>query len=122
MRAGIFIIETKNWSKDSVESYDLRSPVDQIRRSSYAVFTVMSNTSGKNYFRLKRHPWGDQKVPIRSIIAMAGHKPKEQFEYVQVKEISQLNSYISYFEPIFDEKETNEISQHLERMNFDGRV
>jgi hypothetical protein len=120
-RAGIFIIETKNWSKESVESIDLRSPVEQIRRSSYALFTVMSSTSGKNYFRLKRHPWGDKKVPIRSIIAMAGHKPKEQFKYVQIKEVNELNSYISYFEPIFDEKETNEISQHLERMNFDGR-
>jgi hypothetical protein len=79
-------------------------------------------SGGKNYFRLKRHPWGDKKVPIRSIIAMAGHKPKEQFKYVQIKEVNELNSYISYFEPIFDEKETNEISQHLERMNFDGRV
>jgi hypothetical protein len=84
-RAGIFIIETKNWSKESVESLDLRSPVDQIRRSSYALFTLMSSTSGKNSFRLKRHPWGDKKVPIRSIIAMAGQLPKEQFKYVQIK-------------------------------------
>ena len=120
-RAGIFIIETKNWSKDSVERDDLRSPVDQIRRSSYALYIIMSKLSDRNSFRLKRHPWGAKDVPIRSIIAMVDHKPKESFKYVQIKEINELNSYISYFEPIFDEKETNEISQHLERMNFDGR-
>jgi hypothetical protein len=49
---------------------------------------------------------------------MASHVPKEQFRHVQIKHVSQLAGYISYFEPIFDMDETNEISAHLERMNF----
>ena len=33
-KSGIYILETKNWSKKSVESLDLRSPVEQITRTS----------------------------------------------------------------------------------------
>lgn len=120
-RAGVFIIETKNWSKKSLESLDLRSPVDQVRRSGYALFVLLNGDRKKRSFWLKKHPWGKKKIPIRNVIAMAGHKPKEQFKYATIKQVDELVDYINYFEPIFDEKETNEISQHLERMNFDGR-
>src|SRR5690606_14483310 len=41
--SGIFIIETKNWSEKSLESLSLRSPVEQIRRTSYALFYLLNN-------------------------------------------------------------------------------
>ena len=32
--SGVFLIETKNWSEKSLENLSLRSPVEQIKRSS----------------------------------------------------------------------------------------
>jgi hypothetical protein len=44
---------------------------------------------------------------------MIHEKPKEKFNYVQVKTIKELNRYINYFEPIFDDFEVNKISEYL---------
>ncbi|MBP6870442.1 MAG: NERD domain-containing protein [Bacteroidales bacterium] len=54
-RAGIFILETKNWSKESIDSLDLRSPVDQIMRTGYAMYVVV-NTN----IHLNKHHWGEK--------------------------------------------------------------
>lgn len=39
-RSGVFVLETKNWNKNSIKNFDLRSPVKQILRSGYA-FAVL---------------------------------------------------------------------------------
>ncbi|MDB5203562.1 MAG: hypothetical protein JWQ27_2971 [Ferruginibacter sp.] len=36
--SGLFLIETKNWSEKSLASLDLRSPVQQVKRTSFALF------------------------------------------------------------------------------------
>jgi hypothetical protein len=38
--SGVFLIETKNWSKQSLNNLSLRSPVQQIKRSSFALFML----------------------------------------------------------------------------------
>lgn len=111
--AGIFIIETKNWSKKSIERLDLRSPVKQIRRTSYALFVILNSDSKRRGISFNRHHWGDKQLPIRNIIAMINEKPKEKFKYVQVKNLKELNRYITYFDPIFDDNEVNSISEYL---------
>jgi hypothetical protein len=35
--SGIFIIETKNWSKASIASLDLWSPLQQVQRANFAL-------------------------------------------------------------------------------------
>ena len=50
--AGVFLIETKNWSKESVQNENLRSPVDQIKRSSYSLYEILKRSSKS---ALKRH-------------------------------------------------------------------
>jgi hypothetical protein len=40
--AGIFLIETKNWSKESLKNINLRSPVAQIKRTNYALYKLLS--------------------------------------------------------------------------------
>jgi len=121
-RAGVFIIETKNWSKDSVENQDLRSPVDQVQRSGYALFILLNGKSRKGNFWLKRHHWGKRKVPVRNVIAMTGHKPKQTFNHVAIKAHTELANYITYFEPVFSQEEVQEISAYLERLHFDGQA
>lgn len=111
--SGIFLIETKNWSQRSLERFDLRSPVDQIRRTSYALFVLLNGEHKNLALNIQRHHWGERKIPIRNIVVMINHKPREQFKYVQVKTLSELNRYISYFDPIFNDAEVTSISEYL---------
>jgi hypothetical protein len=111
-KSGIYILETKNWSKKSVESLDLRSPVDQINRTNYALFTLINNAD----IRLNEHHWGDKQIPIKSIIVMINEKPKEDFKFVKVKSLKELNTYLTYFEPLFSEKEVDRIAEFLINM------
>jgi len=114
--SGIFIIETKNWSKKSIESLDFRSPVKQIRRTSYALFVILNSDTKQRGINFRRHHWGDKQLPLRNIVVMINEKPKEKFKYVQVKTLNELNRYITYFEQIFDDSEVESISKHLKRI------
>jgi len=115
--SGVFIIETKNWSKKSIESFDLRSPVKQIKRTSHALFTILNSKSNQRVINFNTHHWGEKQLPIRSVVVMIKERPKEKFKYVQVKTLNELNGYISYFDPIFDESEVTSIAEHLKMMN-----
>ncbi|SNZ01732.1 hypothetical protein [Flagellimonas pacifica] len=44
---------------------------------------------------------------------MVNHRPKEQFNYVAIKTLRELNGYIDYFEPLFDASEVNSIAEYL---------
>ena len=112
-QAGIFILETKNWSNKSIESLDLRSPVNQIKRTSYALFMLINSDSEYNGFKLNSHHWGDKQIPIRNIIVMTNGKPKEKFKHVKVLSLSELTGYIKYFDQIFSEDEVKRIFEYL---------
>ena len=107
-KAGIFIIETKNWSSSSVNSISLRSPVEQIERSNFALYIYVSEN-----ITLHDHHWGEQQVPIRNLIVMINNKPKESFKYVKVKLLKEMNNYIKYFEPVLTDKQFNRIVSEL---------
>ena len=96
-----------------MESSDLRSPVEQIKRTNYALFVMLNGNFKKNNIGLNRHHWGDLKVPIRNLVVMINGKPKEEFNYVQVKTIKEMNGYITYFDPIFDDSVVNDIYEYL---------
>lgn len=111
--SGIFILETKNWSKRSINNSGYRSPVEQIRRSSYALFLVLNSKRKNQDIGYNKHHWGDKKLPIRNVVVMINEKPKEYFKFVQIKKLDELNRYLSYFEPIFDDNEVVNIVEHL---------
>lgn len=111
--SGIFILETKNWSKRSINSLDLRSPVDQIIRTSYALRVLIYKALDNKQIRLKKHHWGEKQIPIRSLIVMINEKPKEDFRYVKIKLLKELNSYLEFLDPIFSNKEVESIANFL---------
>lgn len=113
-KAGIFLIETKNWSKNSVENLDFRSPIDQIKRTSYALFVLLNRNTSDSTLSLSKHHWGAKKIPIRNVIVMINNKPKEEFKFVAVKALDELNDYITYFDPVFDEEDVQEIAVYLD--------
>jgi hypothetical protein len=107
-RAGIFIIETKNWSKSSVDTINLRSPIKQIERSNFALYIYISEN-----IKLNEHHWGEQTIPIRNLIVMINNKPTAKFKYVTVKLLSELNDYIKYFESILTQSQLNKVIRQL---------
>jgi hypothetical protein len=112
-RSGVFLLETKNWSRRSLENLDLRSPVKQILRTSYALFVLLNSDSKFNDINLEHHHWGSKKIPIRNIIVMTNEKPKEEFKHVKVLSLGELNGYIQYFEQLFSAKEVESIFEYL---------
>ncbi|MDQ7773494.1 MAG: NERD domain-containing protein [Elusimicrobiales bacterium] len=81
--AGIFVIETKVWSREFVASGQYHDPFDQVGRAGYLCYDTVK-------------PFG--KVQVRGIIAAAGHLPEKPDEArVAVRRIEELNGYITYF-------------------------
>ena len=114
-QSGIFLLETKNWSKTSVENLDLRSPVKQILRTSFALFVLLNSDSKLNDIKLERHHWGAKKIPIRNIIVMTNEKPKEEFKHIKVLALRNLIGYIQYFDQTFSDDEVKSIFEDLKR-------
>ncbi len=107
--AGIFLIETKNWSEKSLDNLNLRSPVQQINRTSFALFKILNN---ENLY-LDKHHWGIKKIPLRNLIVFINSKPKEEFQYVKILTLNELLGYVKYFKPIFSNIETQKIAKYL---------
>jgi len=109
-QSGIFVLETKNWSTKSIDNLDLRSPVEQIKRASFALFVFLNGNKSRG---LVRNHWGRKKIPIRNIIVMTNKVPKNDFQHVKVLHLDMLNGYIQCFDEIFEEDETEYIFNNL---------
>lgn len=115
--SGIFLIETKNWSENSLENLSLRSPVQQIRRTSYVLFKLLNNEMSNYHLDLDKHHWGDKKIAIKSLIVLMNKKPQEEFQYVKVLTLNELIGYINYFKATFSFNETRRIADYLLNIN-----
>lgn len=115
--SGVFLIETKNWSEKSLANLDLRSPVQQIRRTNFALFKTLTEDISNGRLILHQHHWGDRKVPIRNLIVLTNSKPSEEFQFVKVLTLNELLSYVKYFKPVFTNEETQAIAGYLLNLN-----
>ncbi|MBZ4034782.1 hypothetical protein K6T82_08390 [Flavobacterium sp. 17A] len=119
---GIFIIETKNWSNHSLDNLDLRSPVQQILRTNYALFKLLDITSRKHNWNFVRQHWGNRKIPIKNIIVFINNPPREQFQFIKILGLNELISYIKYFNSSFTKNETESIADHLQNLSQHNKV
>lgn len=119
---GIFLIETKNWSEQSLENLSLRSPVQQIKRTSFVLFKLLHKGIGNYHLHLDKHHWGDKKISIRNLIVLTNRKPKEEFQYVKILTVNELLGYVNYFNPIFSTNETQRIADFLLRINEQNTI
>lgn len=115
--SGIFLIETKNWSEKSLKNLSLRSPVQQIRRTSFVLFNLLNNEISNYRIRLDRHHWGDKKISIKNLIVMTNTKPQEEFQHVKILTLNELLGYINYFKPVFSINETQKIADYILSIN-----
>jgi len=105
---GVFILETKNWSRRSIESLNLRSPIEQIQRSSYALYVFINNNISIN-----SHHWGSKHISLKNILVMTGASTNQKFQYVKVKHLEELNVYLKYFDAIYSDNETKWLASAL---------
>lgn len=110
---GIFIIETKNWSEESIHNPNLFSPVKQINRTNFALFKILTDEMNKLSFNSLKHHWGNRKIPIRNIIVFINHKPREVFQFAKILALTELLPYIKYFVTSFTNDETQNITDFL---------
>lgn len=111
--SGVFLIETKNWSERSLSNLSLRSPVQQIKRTNFALFKMLRGGIASSNLDLKQHHWGERKIPIRNLIVLINLKPIEEFQYVKILTLNELIGYVKYFKPAFSSIETEEIANYL---------
>jgi len=83
--AGVFVIETKCWTRAFADSGMYHNPFDQVRRSSYLCHAVLKENFGN--------------IRVRSIIACAGHLPAAGPDqgHVKVLRALEINGYITWF-------------------------
>ncbi|HWD87350.1 MAG TPA: nuclease-related domain-containing protein [Mucilaginibacter sp.] len=111
--SGVFLIETKNWSQQSLENRSMHSPVNQIKRTNFAVYKILKGDAFEPPLSLNEHHWGNRKIPIRNLIVLITHRPTEEFEHVKILTLNQLLGYVRYFKPCFSIKETQRIADYL---------
>lgn len=119
--AGIFIIETKNWSTQSINNKDLKSPVTQINNLKYALSILLSKSIQLKW-SVNNHHWGNQKTPIRNIIVLTNQKTEEKYNYVKICTLNELNGYIEWFnnenqKAIYTSSKVEKIANYLLKIN-----
>ena len=122
---GIFIIETKNWSLQSINNKELKSPVTQMKNAKYALSVILKKATLLNW-TVNNHHWGNQKIPIRNILVVLNQKPKEEFDYVKICSLQELKGYIEWFnreEKIkYTPTQVEKIANYLLRINHLKKV
>jgi len=111
--SGIFIIETKNWSQESLINPTLYSPVKQIKRTNFALYRLLNGGFFNLNLSLYKWPWGKTKVPTRNLVVFINHKPVREYDYVKMLTLNELLGYITYFKPCFSATETQMIADYL---------
>ena len=63
---GIFLIETKHWSKTSQENRNFFSPIRQLKRSNFALFVKLNQAIEKGSIGAFGHHWGLKQISPRT--------------------------------------------------------
>lgn len=115
--AGIFLIETKNWSKASLKNLNLRSPIEQIQRTNYALNTLLRNQVG-HAIQLHSHHWGEKRIPIKNTIVLINERPQQEFRGAYILRLNELLKFINRFEPCLSSSEVNSIVSYLRKVSL----
>ena len=100
----------------------LRSPIEQIRRSSYALFRLLNSDRASARLGMDNHHWGNRKMNIRNLIVLMQDKPKEEFQHVKVLTLAELIPYIRFFQPSLMPMETRRVSEYLLDLDKRGTI
>ena len=116
---GIYLIETKNWSKSSTENIDLLSPVKQLQRHNFAMFVLLNQGVKEGRMEHFSNHWGDKKISPKNIVCMVSHRPQQEFQYVKILSLGEMVRHTSYGKQVYNECEVESLSDYLFKMQID---
>ena len=111
--SGVFVIETKHWSDDTIRNHKGFSPVEQVKRGGWVLFTLLNSSYGKGLLGKIQHRWGHVKIPVRNLLVMTNKMPRQDFQYVKVLDLKQLVPYIEYWKSVHGPVEVQQIANSL---------
>lgn len=91
---GVFLIETKNWSSGTANQQVQFSPIEQIKRTNFALFCLL-NPRRKFSWLLSLVRKTPPKISIKSILLMTNHSTSLRDTYVRVLGLQEITSYIN---------------------------
>lgn len=107
--SGVFLIETKNWSKGTFQKTSNFTAFDQIKRTNFALYCYLNpRTSG--FFSLFVTT---KKIPVRSVLLMTGQTTEQRDPFVKVVSLFELVSCITNLPPVMTELEVKNVLNKL---------
>lgn len=98
--AGVYVIETKNWSQEFVANEEYFSPFKQVKRASYLCYRILKEAGCSSH--------------VRSVVACAGAVPlKPPDSHIAVVPITRLFSYVQYGERVISTAQIDQIRRVL---------
>ena len=110
---GLYLVETKNWSRDSVENPELFSPIKQLKRSNFAIFVLLNQAVEKGDIDNFSNHWGNKKISPKNILCLMNHKPNQEFQYVKMLSDNQIASYVGNQRQAFSQNEVESLAENL---------
>lgn len=111
---GLYLVETKNWSRDSVENPELFSPIRQLKRSNYAIYRVLNAAVERGEIdNFSNHHWGNRRISPKNILCLMNHRPNQEFQYVKTLSENQIASYVRNQRQTFSQIEVNSLAEYL---------
>ena len=110
---GVYIIETKYWNQKSINNNLLFSPVQQLKRSSYALFILLNDIIRTKRIAVFSNNWGQFKISISNILLMMNASTDQQFQYIKILTEKNLINYITKGRIIFSEDQIKYIVKIL---------
>lgn len=110
---GVFLIETKHWSEYTAKLQSNFSPIDQVKRTNYALFCILNPRPPRGFFASLFAKTNTKKIPIRSVLLMTNSTTQIRDPFVKVLSLSELNSYIRSFTSNFSEEDIHDVLSEL---------
>lgn len=110
---GVYLIETKNWSKASLDNLDLFSPVKQLKRTGFAIFVYLNGLIQDRSIRSFHSNWGAEKLSINNILLMVNATTKQQYQFVKILNLPGINEYITKRPVVFNMDQVYDLTRVL---------
>ena len=110
---GLYLVETKNWSRDSVENTELFSPIKQLKRNNFAIFVLLNQAVERGDIDNFSNHWGDKKISLKNILCLINHRPNQEFQYVRTLSENQITQHVENQRQAFSQREVESLAEHL---------
>ncbi|MYJ23560.1 MAG: NERD domain-containing protein, partial [Nitrospira sp. SB0673_bin_12] len=110
---GLYLVETKNWSEDSVGNPELFSPIRQLKRYNFAIFVLLNQAVERGEIDNFSNHWGDRQISPKNILCLINHRPNQEFQYVRTLSENQIAHYVGNQRQAFSPRETESLAGYL---------